>query len=111
MAGFDIEGMSAAPLFLPGVVLTLKQKTPLCCRDELLWTSEMIAIVRFASSGKSDVCCMMEVIIPQRVQPKTALLRRTEEPSILRLVLSDDNRTALPSRLTHALSDGRDNMF
>src|SRR4030095_10515085 len=111
MGWLHIQNWSAASLLLPSIVLALKQKTPFHRRDELLWATAVITVVSLVVTGERDVRRIMKVIVPQCVQPEAASLGCTQQPNILRLILADENCSASAGRFTHALSDGRKNMF
>src|SRR5262245_15196265 len=53
----------------------------------------------------------MEIIVPERVNPVTALLRRPDKDRLLRLVFGDDDSRPPSRDLTDAPGDGRQDMI
>ena len=54
---------------------------------------------------------MMEIVVPERVNPITAFLRRPDEDCLLRLVLGDDDGRPPTRGLTDAACNGRKDMI
>ena len=54
---------------------------------------------------------VMEVVVPQGVEPVTAVLGRARQLGVLRLVLSDDKGASAAPRRSHLPRDGGDNMI
>src|SRR4029453_7582521 len=71
----------------------------------------MIAIVRLAAAGERNMRSVMEVVIPQCVESEPASLRRTQQPDVLRLILTNKNYLARPGRFARAACDRRNNML
>ena len=67
--GLQMEERCSAWSFLPGIILTLKKKTPFCCRDKLLRFAEVVRVIAFAVSGQTHKGGMVEVIVPHTVEP------------------------------------------
>src|SRR5215217_824488 len=75
---------------LPGVPLTLIQKSPLGGGDELLRSAEVVGVVRLSPPGQCDHRAVMKVIVPQRVESAAISGAGPNERCLLRLVLSHD---------------------
>src|SRR5690606_31150204 len=85
--GRQIKRRRPSPLLLPCVTLTLVQEPPLRRRDELRRGPAAIGVIRFGASGQRDHGAVVKVVIPQRVEPKSAGGARANELRVLRLVL------------------------
>ena len=107
----EIQRHRAAALLLPGIALALKQEAPADRRHQLLRVAEMVREVGFVVAGQRDDRAVVEVVVPERVQPVAAAIRRTHQLRLLRLVLGDQERRALAARLAHAPRDRRHQMF
>ena len=79
--------------------------------DELGWATAVIRVVGLVMSGQRNHGAVMEVVIPQGVEPVTAPLGRTRQLGVLRLVLSDDKGASSAPRRSHLPRDGGDNMI
>ena len=83
------ESRCAARRFLPKVGLALEQITVLGRGNKLLRRAEIIAVVRFPSSGQCDDGAVMEVIIPNRIEIVAAFAPRANELGNLPLIFGD----------------------
>ena len=84
---------------LPGIPLSLIQKSPLRQRDEFLRRAEVVGVVRLAPAGERDHGRVMKVVVPQRVEAEAAARRRTAAAShVLRLVLRDQKNRSIAGR-------------
>src|SRR5215475_4818677 len=97
--------------FLPLVPLALKKEAVFDGRDELLRFSQVIGVIGFVAPGHRDHRAMMEIVVPERVNPVTPFLRRPDEDRLLRLVLGDDDSRPASRGLTDAACDGRQDMI
>ncbi len=97
----QIERRCAARFALPLVALPLIKKPVLGGRDELARAAAVIRVVGFVPAGQRDRSAVMEIVVPQRVEPVAAVLSRSQQPRLLRLVLSDDERAAAMRRRSH----------
>src|ERR1051325_2634554 len=68
------EQRRAATILLPGVVLPLIQIPVLRGRDELLWRSAIAREIRLGATGECDAGGVMEVIVPDSVEPGAAFV-------------------------------------
>src|SRR5829696_6546452 len=85
LCGFE-PGRGRPPArLLPHVPLPLKEEPPLGERDELLRSAAVIRVIGLASSGDRDGSGVVEVVVPQRIEAKPAVLNRTECPDVLPL--------------------------
>src|SRR2546423_10329542 len=86
----EVERRRAASVPLPMVALALIEETVLGGSNELARPTAVIRVVGFVMPGQRYHGAVMEVVVPQGVEPVTAVLRRTRQLGVLRLVLSDD---------------------
>src|SRR5437870_10902555 len=100
-----IESRGAARPALPKVALALIEEAVLRRGDELARPAAVIAVIGLAPPGQRDHRAVMEIIVPQRVEPVSALLRRASEASLLRFVLADHQRRAALSGPPHLAHD------
>src|SRR5215475_2403345 len=85
----EIEGVSAARLFLPCVELPLIEESPLCRGDKFLRSSRVVRIICLAMPGQRDVRSVMEVIVPDGIQAVAALSASADEAGVLLFVFGD----------------------
>ena len=105
--GLDAARRRAAPRLLPRVDLTLKQVSTLRGGHELLGRASVVAEIRLGLAGQRHVRRMMEVVVPDAIEPVPADLEWPDEPGVLRLVLGDDDRAAAARRRADAPADLR----
>src|SRR5262249_47439680 len=96
---------------MPGVILTLEKKSPLDGRNQLLWTAGIVRIIRFSATGQCDSCCVVKIIVPDRVEPTAASPRRAGQLGTLRFILADKHDRPLSSGAARFLRNRRENMF
>src|SRR5690242_17952421 len=75
-------------MVLPSVILPLIQIPILSRRDELLRPSQMITEIRFPSAGKCHDSAVVEVIVPNGVEPVAVFCNGTNQAGILRFIFS-----------------------
>src|ERR1700716_1259061 len=107
----EVEGRRAARFPLPLVALPLIEETVLGGGDELARAAAVIRVVGLVTSGQRHHGAVMEVVIPQGVEPVTAPLGRTRQLGVLRLFLSDDKGDSAAPRRTPLPRDSGDNMI
>ena len=83
----------AARLALPGEHLTLVEKAAHQRRDQLLRRAAIVAEVAVDEPGRGDARRVVEVVVPQRIEPEL------EQVGFLRFVLADEEQLALAGRL------------
>src|SRR5688572_4726741 len=79
----------AARLTLPRVHLALIEEPVLERRDEALRRRAVVVEVTVAATGERDPRRVLEVIVPQRVEPTPTLGDGPHHRDVLRLVLAD----------------------
>ena len=97
-------------LLLPLVALPLIKETVFGGGDEFARTAAIVRVVGLVMSGQRDHGAVMEIVVPQRVEPVTAALGRARQLGVLRLVLSDDKGDSAAPRRSHLPNDGGENM-
>src|SRR6201989_584436 len=107
----EVEGRRAARVPLPLVALALIEETVLGGGNELARPTAVIRVVGFVMPGQRYHGAVMEVVVPQGVEPVTAALGRTRQLGVLRLVLSNDKGGSAARRRSHLPRDGGDNMI
>ena len=80
----------AARFLLPLVALPLIEEAVLGGGDELARPAAIIGVIGLVVSGQRDHGAVMEIVVPQGVEPVAAVLGRPHQPRLLRLVLADD---------------------
>ncbi len=107
LLGVESKTGSTAASLLPGVPLSLIEVTPFHRRNEFLGRALVIGVVVFCVPGHRHAGRMMKIVVPGGVEPKTALLDRSQQPRVLMLVFGDDERLPRAGRLAHATRDRR----
>ena len=110
-ARVEVETRRPAPVLLPLVALPLVEITPLDHRDEFLWISQVVGVVRLVVAGQGHHCAMMEVVVPQGIKAVAAAVEGPHESALLRLVLGDQQRRAAVRRLPHASRNCRQDVL
>src|SRR5215475_8780265 len=82
---------------MPGVILTLEKKSPLDGRNQLLWTAAIVRIIRFSATRQCDSCCVVKIIVPDRVEPIAAGPRRAGYLGTLRFILATNTIDRFPA--------------
>jgi hypothetical protein len=96
---------------LPLVALPLIEETVLGSGNELAWATAIIRVVGLVMSGQRNHGAVMEVVVPQGVEPVTAALGRARQLGVLRLVLTNDEGDSAAPRRSHLPRDGGENMI
>src|SRR5262245_8228991 len=100
--GRNLQTRCSARFLLPFVPLALIKVTVLDRGDELLRFAEVVGVIGFVPPGHRHHRAVVEIVIPERVDPITALLGRPDENRLLWLVFGDDDDRPPTSRLTGA---------
>ena len=97
--GVDAEGRGAAVRLAEAVELALEQEAPLDRRDQLLRRAVVVGVIGLGTLGHRHRGGVVEVVVPDRVEPVTALLDRADQPDLLVLVLGDQDDRPLAGRV------------
>src|SRR5579884_593523 len=97
----DVERRRAAPLLLPGVPLALIEEAVLHRAQKLLRVAAIAAVIRLVATGRRDARRMMEVVVPQAVEPAAVDRLRAKQARALRLVFADDDRATSAGRVAY----------
>src|SRR5262249_49759375 len=93
----DFQTGRPPPPLLPSVPLALIEVAVFDRRNKLLRLAQIVRVIGFLAPGHRDHRAVMEIVVPERVNSATALLRRPDEDRLLRLVFGDDDDRT-PSR-------------
>src|SRR5690606_26079813 len=85
-------------LVLPAIALALVEEAVLGAGDQLLRRPEVVRVVGLVPSGQCHTRGVVEVVVPERVQPLTTFPDRLNEADVLGLVLRHHERPALTRR-------------
>ena len=107
----EIKRWRTAGFSLPLVALPLIEKAVLGCSDELPRAAAVIRVVGLMMSGQRNHCAVMEIVVPQRVEPITAALGWAHQLGLLRLVLADNESRSAATCRPHLPDDGSENMI
>jgi hypothetical protein len=107
----EIEGRSSAPLLLPGVALPLKQIPPLDGADHLLRSADVVSIIGLAAPRERDARGVVQVVVPERVEPTATLFEAAYQPRFLWLVFGDQNDVTRRRFLSRVLPYRDENVF
>ena len=72
------EGRGAAPFLLPAVALALIQIAVLTSGYKLLRATQIVGVVRLIVPRQCDEGRMMKIVVPQPIEAKAALIRRSD---------------------------------
>src|SRR5208283_5677678 len=100
-----------ARFLLPLVGLPLIQEAVFGGSDQLARAAAVVRVISLMTSGQCHRGAVMEIIVPQRVEPITAALGRAHQPGLLRLVLADNESRSAATRRPHLPDDGSENMI
>ena len=100
----------AATLLLPGIPLPLVEVAPLERRDKLLGRAVIIGVIGLVAPGQRDHGAVVEVIVPEGIEPIAALRWRAYQVGLLPLVFRHQEGSAPVGRLAHGAGDRRQNM-
>src|SRR6202041_1409040 len=107
----EVERRRAASVPLPLVALALIEETVLGGGNELARPTAVIRVVRFVMPGQRYHGAVMEVVVPQGVEPVTAVLGGARQLGMLRLVLTNDKGDSATPPRSPRPGDGGDNMI
>ena len=105
--GRQVESRGTARLLLPDITLALIEEAVFRGCHELARSAAVIAVIGLAPSGQRHHGAVMKIVVPQRVEPAAAALRRPREPGLLRLVLADHDRVSAASGLADLTGNRR----
>src|SRR5262245_5726707 len=94
---WNLQTGGPAPPLLPYVPLALIKVAVFDRLDDLRGLAQIVGVVGFVAPGHRHHRAVMEIVVPERVNSVTALLRRPDEDRLLRLVFGDDDDRT-PSR-------------
>ena len=96
MLGADVERRRSATLLLPRIRLALIQESILRRRHKLLRNPAIAAQIGFVATGDGDARRVMEIVVPETVERRAALIARAKQRGALGLVLADHDRRLPP---------------
>ena len=92
----------AAALPLPAVALSLVEEPVPHARDQLARRAAVVGEVGLAPArADGDARAVMEVVVPEAVEPEATGLQRREAADLLRLVLGDEDDVSAGGRRPH----------
>src|SRR5690606_11865281 len=101
--------IGAARPLLPSCLLSLVEESPRGAAHQFLRRAEVVAIIRLAMTGGGNPRRMVEVIVPDRVQPVAIIAGGPDEPRVLVVVLGRDpdrpGYRGCARRVTNGLED------
>src|SRR5271154_567529 len=107
----EIERGRAARFLLPLVALPLIEKAVFGGSDEFARATAVVRIVRLVMASQCHHSTVMEVVIPQRVEPVSAPLGWAHQLCVLRLVLSDNKSDSAAPCRAHPPDNGGHDMI
>ena len=107
----EIKRWRTAGFSLPLIALPLIEKAVFCGSDELARAAAVVGVISLMTSSQCHHGAVMEIIVPQRVEPITAAFRRAHQLGLLRLVLADNESRSAATRRSHLPDDGGENMI
>src|ERR1700730_3930897 len=87
------------------------EETVLGGGNELTRPTAVIRVIGFVMPGQRYHGAVMEVVVPQGVEPVTAVLGRARQLGVLRLVLGNEKVASAAPRRSHLPRDSGDNMI